>query len=224
MDPILEISNKIEQNAEELRSISPENVEWDVRIHKTWTKLSSVLDDVIGRLLITVPMVCKEIKNVTGVLFDQSSIVEFINPNQIIETCLVRLLSAEFVKNSSSSYPDLLDCSKEDYSDVLEYNTNNGKPYMRGGKPCNVPDGVEIKCYGTKGLPRVDAHGPQKGLHIVVQWEKTHDDEIVITNVWTGLVIECDKVRVTSTTPSSTIKYRLRPNCMTNWYSRVPIH
>jgi hypothetical protein len=111
-----------------------------------------------------------------------------------------------FRANGNSIYPDLLlvDSDYEGLPRQCRTNPVDG-PCLRGDKPSNVPDGVEIKTNrGTR--IKVDAHGAHAGLHLGVTW-KNSDDVFKVTGIWIAFIRKADHRESGRNVAVTTVKY-----------------
>ena len=111
-----------------------------------------------------------------------------------------------FVINGGSTYPDLLwaDTAYEGLPVQSRANLVDG-PCLRGKKPSNVPDGLEIKTNRGKRI-KVDAHGAHQGLHLGVTWDIV-DNLFCVTGVWIAYVRVADHRESGRNVKVTTVKY-----------------
>jgi len=96
--------------------------------------------------------------------------------------------SDAFVNHSESSdYPDLIR-TDFDYS-FLSSSREPGSPGIRGKRPTNVPDGVEIKTSKNSSI-NLDCHGPKMGCFAYCMWK--FDEKVLLQDVYVAFLKKSD--------------------------------
>ena len=108
----------------------------------------------------------------------------------IIQSIIGGYYNDDLILNNANSYPDLIS-RQHDYSVYKKWKRSNPLiPSIKGGLPCNVPDGIEIKTTVGKKI-KVGAHYPHEGLHLGFTWEQRGCD-IIINGVFITFALKGD--------------------------------
>jgi hypothetical protein len=106
-------------------------------------------------------------------------------------------------KSDSSAFPDII--RNDDYP--LTEIGSDSMPCLKGDRPVNVPDGVELKSKRGHDI-RLDTHGPKTGLFLQTCWDwNTDKSRIKINGIYVSYFNSTEFLRGKANSRDTTIKW-----------------